>query len=212
MAAHLGIDLGTSAVKALVLDGKGAVLARATRHYDTNIPSPGWAEQSPQQWWEATAAAVREASAKAGPPISSVGLSGQLNGFVLMGADDQPLAPAIIWLDVRATGEAGALAALKDPDVAAATGNPVSAICVLPKLAWCRENKPELLAAARHVLLAKDYILFRLTCARVTDPSDAASTALATADGTDWDDRLLELAGVAREKMPAIQPSASIAG
>lgn len=212
MTAHLGIDLGTSAVKVLVLADTGAALSRATRHYPTAVPRPGWAEQSPKDWWTATVEAVREAVGKSGVTVSSVGLSGQLNGFVLMGAEGQPLAPAIIWLDVRATGEADMLQGLGDPDVAQATGNPVSPICVLPKLVWCRNNRPELIAATKHVLLAKDYILFKLTAERVTDPSDAASTALAVPEGTAWDARLLELAGLTSGQMPAILPSAAAAG
>jgi xylulokinase len=212
MAAHLGIDLGTSAVKVLVLDETGEPLSRATRHYPTAVPRPGWAEQSPRDWWTATVEAACEAAAKAGRPISSVGLSGQLNGFVLIGADGEPLAPAVIWLDVRATSEAGMLQHHTVFDVAQASGNPVSAICVLPKLVWFLNHRPELIAATKHVLLAKDYILFKLTGARVTDPSDAASTTLAVPDGTAWDARLLDLAGLTEAQMPVILPSGAVAG
>jgi xylulokinase len=212
MEAHLGIDLGTSAVKVLVLDGSGAVLSRATRHYPTHVPGPGWAEQSPQDWWDATVQAVRDAIGKAGATVSSVGLSGQLNGFVLTGADGKPLTPAIIWLDVRATSQAEMLQRLEALDVAKATGNPVSPICVLPKLVWCLGNRPELIAATKHVLFAKDYILYMLTGERVTDPSDAASTALAVPNGTHWDERLVHLAGLTLSAMPAILPSAAVAG
>ncbi len=210
MTGHLGIDLGTSAVKVLVRDEDGAALASASRHYPTNAPRPGWAEQSPEAWWEATCAATREAVAAAGTGIASVGLSGQLNGFVLLDDRLEPLADAVIWLDIRATDEARRLAALRD--FPALTGNVVSPICVLPKLAWFRAHKADLLARARRITLAKDYLLLRLTGEFATDPCDALSTAMTERGGRDWSQDLCALADVDPSMLPPIRPGAALAG
>lgn len=207
---YLGIDLGTSAVKVLVLDDDGVALARISRPYSTHAPHPGWAEQSPQDWWQAVCEATREAVLTAAVPIASVGLSGQLNGFVLLDQQDQPLADAIIWLDIRAEEQTSRLAQLADFE--AITGNALSPICVLPKLTWLREHRPDLLARTRRIALAKDYILLQLTGVLATDPSDALSTAMAAIGGTAWSTQLADLASIDTRMLPPIQPSAGLAG
>ena len=207
---HLGIDLGTSAVKVLILDDDGRALARTRHAYPTHAAHPGWAEQSPTDWWQAVCAATREAITVAGTEIASVGLSGQLNGFVLLDKQMQPLADAIIWLDVRAEAEASRLAEMADfPTL---TGNALSAICVLPKLAWLGANRPDLLDRTHRIALAKDYILLRLTGVLATDPSDAQSTGMAEAGGKAWVAPLAGLAGIDAASLPPILPSATEAG
>src|SRR5512134_2625185 len=134
--ASIGIDVGTSAVKVAVVGLDGLVMAEASRSYPTHTPHPGWAEQSPEDWWSAACAAIREAAGAAGAEIVGAGLSGQLNGFVLLDEDDEVLGDAVIWLDTRAAAEAEMLkqrfaSALRDR---AATD--LSAIAVLAKLAW----------------------------------------------------------------------------
>lgn len=208
--ACLGIDLGTSAVKVLVLDDDGTVLARTSRSYPTHAPRPGWAEQSPDDWWQAVCAATRDAVSKAGRPIESVGLSGQLNGFVLLDGGDKPLADAVIWLDIRAGAEAVRLA--ERADFPRRTGNALSPICVLPKLAWLHDHRPDLLVRTKRIALAKDYILLRLTGVLATDPSDAQSTALAEIGGTSWSAQLAGFASVDPAMLPPIRPSAEAAG
>lgn len=211
-AGYVGIDLGTSAVKVLVQDDRGRALAKASRPYPTLSPRPGWSEQSPADWWSATCEAIREAVAASGACIVSVGLSGQLNGFVRLDAGGEPLGPAVIWLDLRGEEEARALLATGDPDVEGLTGNELSAICVLPKLAWFARHRPAELSAARHIVLAKDWILFRLTGEIATDPSDAGSTAMATPDGTAWQPALVEHAGITFDRLPPIRASVEVAG
>lgn len=207
---HLGIDLGTSAVKVLILDDDGRAIARTRHAYPTHAPHPGWAEQSPTDWWQAVCVATREAVSLAGVEIASVGLSGQLNGFVLLDRRMQPLADAIIWLDVRAGGDASRLAEMAD--FPALTGNALSAICVLPKLAWLGANRPDLLERTHRIALAKDYILLRLTGALATDPSDAQSTGMAEAGGKAWSAAIAGLADIDLALLPPIQPSAAPAG
>ncbi|MBY0352698.1 FGGY family carbohydrate kinase [Tabrizicola sp.] len=209
-AGYVGIDVGTSAVKVLIQDDAGRAIAKASRAYPTMSPQPGWSEQSPRDWWNATAETLREAISLADATILSVGLSGQLNGFLLVGKDGEPIAPAPIWLDLRAEAEAKEIAAAADFTVL--TGNELSPICVLPKLAWFRRHRPELLDGAARILLVKDWILFQLTREIATDPSDAASTAMTTPNGLAWDAALLRLAGVNQDLLPMIRPSVSIGG
>lgn len=207
---RLGIDLGTSAVKVLVVDDRGVSLASVKRAYPTHAPRPGWAEQSPADWWRAVCEATRKAVAQAGVEIGSVGLSGQLDGFVLLDEGDEPLADAIIWLDIRAEAEARSMA--EKADFPALTGNALSAICVLPKLAWLRARRPDLLERTKRIALVKDYILLRLTGELATDPSDAHSTAMTETGGGQWSARLCALAGIDPALMPPIRPSTEIAG
>ena len=211
-AGHLGIDLGTSAVKALVMDEAGRTIAKAFREYPTAAPQQGWAEQSPTAWWTATCAATREAIAASGARIRSVGLSGQLNGFVLLDRSDRPLGEAVIWLDLRAVDDAARLSGAQSGEILRLTGNDLSAICVLPKLAWFARNRPEEIARAHRIALAKDYLLLQLTGTLATDPSDAGSTAMAGIGGTAWQPELVALGGVRDAMLPEIRPSGEIAG
>lgn len=207
---YLGIDLGTSAVKVLVHDEEGRVLARTSRAYPTHAPRPGWSEQSPDRWWIAVCAATRQARDEAGVAIASVGLSGQLNSFVLLDANMRPLADAVIWLDLRAETEARALA--DKVDFQEVSGNDLSAICVLSKLAWFRAHRPELLAKTRRIALAKDYILLQLTGELATDPSDAQSSAMTARGGTQWSTELCDLVSISPTLLPAIRTASAVAG
>jgi xylulokinase len=208
-ALHLGIDLGTSAVKVLVQDADGRALARASRPYPTRAPKPGWAEQAPEDWWAATAAAVAEARAAAAGELRSVGLSGQLNGFVRLDADGRVLGPAVIWLDLRAEAEARELGAWAE---IAPLGEAPSAICVLPKLLWFARHRAEDWGRVRRILFVKDWLLWRLTGEMRSDPSDAAASALAGPEGLGWEAGILARAGLAGEILPAIAPSVSVGG
>jgi xylulokinase len=211
-SGYLGIDLGTSAVKALVIDEEGRTIAKASRAYPTTAPQQGWAEQSPVDWWTATCGATREAIAASGATIRSVGLSGQLNGFVLLDRFDRPLGEAVIWLDLRAVDDAARLSREHAEDILRLTGNELSAICVLPKLAWLSRDRPYEIERAHRIAFAKDYLLLELTGTLATDPSDAGSTAMAGVGGTAWQRELVALGGVSDAKLPEIRPSGEISG
>src|SRR5437660_760460 len=168
----IGIDIGTSAVKVLALAEAGIVLAKGKASYPTQSPAIGWSEQSPEDWWTATATATRKVvDSLCGTPIGGVGLSGQLNGFVLLDEHDRPLQAAIIWLDRRAAAEAEELAAHYGDAITSESGNRVSPIAVMPKLLWMKRHRPEVMARAKRLLLVTDYILWRLTGTLATDPS-----------------------------------------
>jgi xylulokinase len=212
-AAFLGIDVGTSAVKVLALSENGEVLAKAKHSYPTHTPEIGWSEQSPETWWTATTEATREVARQLGATsIGGVGLSGQLNGFVLLDERDQPLQEAIIWLDRRATAEAEELARECGATIEVVSGNRVSAISVMPKLLWMQRYRPEVLAKTRRVLLVKDYILWRLSGAHATDPSDAGATNLMDLKSRRWSAELCRAAGIDPDLLPTILPSSTVAG
>ncbi|MCH8111969.1 MAG: xylulokinase [Proteobacteria bacterium] len=211
--AFLGVDLGTSAVKVLALSGKGQVLAKAKHGYPTHTPQTNWAEQSPRHWWAAVCAALKEVLRQlGGVTIAGVGFSGQMNGFVLVDDRDRVLHDAIIWLDLRAGAQATALQHSHGDVITATTGNQISPIAVLPKLAWMAQHRPDLMRRTKRLFLAKDYLLWRLTGAHVTDPSDAAATALMDVHAGRWSPILCKAAGIDRKILPEIRPSCAVVG
>ena len=213
MPVFLGIDIGTSAVKVLAVSGEGDIVARAKRAYPTITPDINWAEQSPHDWWRAVATAVAEVVGASGTgAIAGVGLSGQLNGFVLLDANDAPIGNAVIWLDLRARAEAADLAAAHGAEIATISGNAVSPISVLAKLRWTAAHRPDLLSRARRLMLVKDYILFRLTGVHVTDPSDASAVNLMDLAEGAWSDPIAAMAGISSAILPRIRPATAVAG
>lgn len=213
MNRYLGIDLGTSAVKALVLDESGRVLAKGSAGHPLAHPDVGWSEQSPGDWWQAVASASGQALARAGhSPLSGVAVAGQLNGLVLLDDRYQPVADALIWLDQRAVSEAAELNARYPELLRAAVVNPASAIYAGTKLLWLHRHRPELLDRARHLLLAKDYINLRLTGELATDTSDASCTLLYDLRSDDWLPELLEAADVPLERLPPLHHSTDVIG
>jgi xylulokinase len=213
MKASLGIDIGTSAVKVLVLGLDGSVLAERAAPYPTARPHSGWAEQAPGDWWQSTVTAIAEARASAtGAEIVAVGLTGQLNGFVLLDEHDLPLGDAPIWLDTRAVAETAEIEAAHAPLLRERGVTRLSPIAVLPKLLWLARHDPDRLSAARGLLLVKDYVLWKLTGTKTTDPSDAAATAMYDFETGDWNRALLEALGLDPALLPAIGATASVAG
>jgi len=168
MAYYLGIDVGTSGTKALVMDADANVLATATGEHDVLVPRPGWSEQDPDQWWLAAVEAVRAAVAKAGVDASQaagIGLSGQMHGLVLLDDAGRPVRPSLIWNDQRTAAQAAEIEqAVGGRDkLIELVGNAAMTSFTLTKLLWIRQNEPELYDRARHVLLPKDYVRLRLT-------------------------------------------------
>jgi xylulokinase len=209
----LGIDIGTSAVKALALSDSGQVLAKSRQAYPTHAPVTNWAEQTADDWWTASKRAVAGVMKDLdGVPIDAIGLSGQLNGFVLADEAGTPLHDALIWLDLRGGAEADELERQIGGDIEAVTGNRVSPIAVLPKLLWMRRHRPELMAQARRLFFVKDFVMWRLAGVHATDPSDGSATNLMALKARRWSERLCAAAGIDPGLLPTIVPSAAIAG
>ena len=211
---YLGIDLGTSEIKLLLLDAQGQARGRASAPLTVQRPHPLWSEQDPASWWTATAqavAALRASAPEAWSQIRGIGLSGQMHGAVLLDAADRVLRPAILWDDGRSHAECEALTAAA-PRLADIAGNLAMPGFTAPKLLWVRRHEPQVFDATATVLLPKDYLRLLLTGDKVTDPSDAAGTLWLDVAARDWSDILLAACGLRREQMPRVVESNQVGG
>lgn len=206
MSIYLGIDLGTTGLKSLLVREDGTICGVGYREYPISIPATGYAEQAPEDWWRALKESLAEALAASGArpdEIAGIGLSGQMHGMVLTGADGELLHPAVIWCDQRSVNE---VAMIREriglEKLGQWTQNPVSVGFQFCSLLWMRENKPEIYEKVRHVLLPKDYIRFLLTSEYGTEPTDACSTLAFDCAKQDWSLPMLETFGVDRSILP----------
>ena len=206
----VGLDFGTSGVKALAISPTGEVLAQAERGYPLATPRPGWAEQDPEDWWRASEAALAELGWREGEPL---GFSGQMHGLVALGAGDAVLRPAILWNDQRTAAEC---AEIEDrvglARLVELTGNRALTGFTAPKLLWLRRHEPDLFGRIAHVLLPKDYVRFRLTGERAIDAADASGTLLFDVASRRWSDELLELLELPRAWLPDAYEGTEVGG
>ena len=213
----LGIDLGTTGVKSLLLDADGVVAGSTTVPLSLSIPRPGWSEQDPAEWWTATGASVRNVIARTGirpETIAGVGISGQMHGAVLLDATGEVVRPCILWNDQRSapqcdeiTRRAGGRERLLE-----LVANPALAGFTAPKLLWVRENEPEVWERVATVLLPKDYLVYRLTGELGTEVSDAAGTLLLDVRRRVWSEEMLALLDLPRSLVPVCRESSDVAG
>jgi xylulokinase len=211
--ALLGIDLGTSSVKVVVLDLDGRLLATTSAAYPVENRRPGWAETDPTQWWRAVVDAVREATAAVAPatPVA-VGLSGQTHGLVATGADGHPLRLAMLWSDSRAVDQVVTYRSLPAA-LRGRLGNPLSPGMAGPMLAWLAQREPETYAATRWALQPKDWLRARLTGRFAAEPSDASATLLYDVLGDSWDLEVVDALGLdAHLLAPLLRSAGSHAG
>ncbi|TDH60587.1 xylulokinase [Dankookia rubra] len=200
----LGFDLGTSSVKAILVDGDQRVLAEASAPLDLLRPQPGWSEQDPEAWWRAVlacTAALRAAKPAEWAAVRGIGLSGQMHGAVLLDATGAVLRPCILWNDTRSTAECRALEAAV-PELQGIAGNLAMPGFTAPKLLWVRRHEPDLFARTRRVLLPKAWVAQRMTGDAVEEMSDASGTLWLDVGRRDWSDRLLDATGLTRAAMP----------
>ena len=211
---YLGIDVGTTAVKALVVDESGAVVGDAEAPQQLSVPQPGWSEQNPSDWWQGTIDAVRAACAQAGiNHVASIGLSGQMHSSVLLDASDEVLRPAILWNDVRTTTQCRFITeTLGKSELARLVGNPALEGFTAPKLLWVQDEEPNVFENVRSVLLPKDYIRFLMTGEKAMEPSDAAGTLLFDIRRNRWSAGMLSSLGLDSNLLPPIVCSAEVAG
>ncbi|HEX8501675.1 MAG TPA: xylulokinase [Pyrinomonadaceae bacterium] len=213
----LGIDVGTGGSRALVIDGRGRVVASATaEHAPFASPRTGWAEQDARDWWRASREAVRAVLDSGGvraEEVACVGLTGQMHGAVLLDERDEPLRPSIIWCDVRTHEQCRALTEQVGAErLVRLVMNPALEGFTLPKLLWVREREPEVWGRVRAVLLPKDYVRLRLTGDKATDVADASGTLLFDVGGRRWSDEMLGLTGIERALLPRAYESAEVTG
>ncbi len=202
---YLGFDLGTSGLRAVLVDASGAVLAASDFAWPVDHLHPGWSEQDPTHWVAGCTQAVSDLRAKAPQEfaaIRAIGLSGQMHGATLLDKSGDVLRPAILWNDTRSAAEAATLDAT--PDIRALSGNIVFPGFTAPKLLWVEQNEPEIFAQIDMVLLPKDYLRYWLTGEFVSDMSDAAGTSWLDVGKRDWSAELMAAGHMRRDQMPRL--------
>ncbi|MDY7010013.1 MAG: xylulokinase [Planctomycetota bacterium] len=217
MVYYLGIDVGTSGTKALIMDAGGRVLATATGSHTVSAPRPSWSEQNPHQWWSATVNAVRAAVAAAkidGSQIAGIGLSGQMHGLVCLDDSGKALRPAIIWNDQRTAEQAEQIERTAGGKAALVglVGNVAMTSFTLTKLMWVRRNEPRIYKRIRHILLPKDYIRLRMTGEYAGDVSDMSGTLMLDQRRRDWSKKILKLFAIDQNILPPVYESHEISG
>jgi len=207
----LGIDIGTTGCKALLLDETGGLLGQAFEAYPLHAPLPLWSEQDPELWWLATVKAIREVFQLSGVDsmlLEGVGLTGQMHGLVLLGADGTVLRNCILWNDQRTGAQCTEINRILGPsEVLSRTGKPVLPSFTAPKILWVREHENEVFLRTAHVLLPKDYIRYRLSGVIHSEVSDASGTSLFNIQTRNWDDDIISELGLKREWFPGIHES-----
>ena len=212
----LGIDIGTTGVKVIILSEDGTITANVTEEYETSSPYPLWSEQKPEDWWKATSVAIANALEFSGTnrgDVKGIGVSGQMVGLVLLDADGKPLRPCIMWNDQRSSKEAEDLTKKIGPaTILAETSNPMFASFVAPKLEWVRINEPDVYDRVQHILHPKDYITYMLTGNVATEVSDASGTCLFNIEDRAWSDLMIAKLGIPKEWLPRCVESDEVVG
>lgn len=212
MGYLMGIDLGTSSVKTMIMDENGECKALAFRDYNIQFPKAGYTEQDTEMLWQAAIQSIRAAMIQCwirGSEISAIGLTGQMHGLVALDKEKKAIRPVIIWADQRSERQ---VRKLRGTAVEENACNPASAGFLLPSLLWMREEEPELFDRIRYVMLPKDYIRFRLTGTIGTDPSDASGTLLFHMKDRTWDWDTARKCRIPQELLPACEKSTKIIG
>lgn len=209
----LGLDLGTSGVKAVLVDETGSVVARAERGYALDSPRPGWAETEPDAWERAAREAVGQVVGQVDDArVVAIGLDGQMHGTVLVDEHGEPVRPAVLWPDGRASEELAAWTELP-ADRLRVLGNPLAPGMTGPVLAWLARHEPDVVARAVRVLLPKDWLRSRLVPdSLVTDPSDASATLLWDLQRDAWSEEAVDAAGIRRDLLPEVVDSRAVVG
>jgi xylulokinase len=211
---YLGIDLGTSSLKAVLLADDGRIVAQQSAPLEVSRPHPQWSEQSPADWWRALTIALGELARSHAPAmraVRAIGLSGQMHGAVLLDAAGEVLRPAILWNDGRSEPQCAELVE-RAPRLAQIAGNLAMPGFTAPKLLWVRDHQPQIFAKVAKVLLPKDWLRFKLAGEFFTDCSDASGTLWLDVGARDWSDELLSACGMTRAQMPALVEGSAPAG
>jgi xylulokinase len=214
VTALVGLDVGTTGVKAVAVSPEGTVLESAEHGYPLSTPHPGWSEQDPEDWWRAAEAALAEVSA--GREVAGVGLSGQMHGLVALDGGDRVVRPAILWNDQRTAAECAEIEETIGLErLIELTGNRALPGFTAPKLLWLRRHEPDAYAAIARICLPKDYVRLRLAGSFAIDAADASGTLLLDVSGRRWCDEVLDALDVPQAWLPPVlespEPSGSVA-
>ena len=211
---YIGIDLGTSAVKLLLMDGEGAIRKIVSQDYPISFPHPGWSEQNPEDWWTAVLDGIRALTADCDrTQVAGIGCGGQMHGLVALDKDDKVLRPAILWNDGRTSEETEWLNTVVGKDkLSRYTANIAFAGFTAPKLLWMKKHEPKLFERIHKIMLPKDYINYCLTGVHCTDVSDASGMLLLDVEHKRWNSEMLGICSIIEEQLPKLFESYEVAG
>ncbi len=214
-ACFLGVDVGTSGVKAILVAPTGDVLASAVTPLQLSTPRPGWAEQDPEAWWQATVAAIKTViAARAGASVEAIGISGQMHSSVFLDANGKVIRPALLWCDGRTTEECKEITERVGGEdrLRELACNPALEGFTLPKVLWLRRHEPQAFARLATVLLAKDFVRYRLTGVLASEPSDASATLMFDTARLRWSTEILDAVGLPHSIVPPLGGSSEVLG
>ncbi|RGY96461.1 xylulokinase [Clostridium sp. AM58-1XD] len=211
---YIGVDLGTSSVKLLLMDGSGTIEKIVTREYPIDFPHPGWSEQNPQDWWKETKEGIRELTEGFDRSrIAGISFGGQMHGLVILDREDQVIRPAILWNDGRTQKQTDYLNhVIGRTRLSEYTANIAFAGFTAPKILWIRENEPENFKKIAKIMLPKDYIAYCLTGVHSSDYSDASGMLLMDVKNRRWSEEMMEICGVTKDQLPKLYESFQVTG
>ncbi|HUG18659.1 MAG TPA: xylulokinase [Planctomycetaceae bacterium] len=217
MGVYLGVDIGTSGTKTIAISEDGAILATATEEYPLESPKPGWSEQNPEHWWQATIKTVQSVLASgsiAKQDVKGIGLSGQMHGSVFLDKEHEVIRPALLWNDQRTAAECEEIESLAGgrKKLIKMVANPALTGFTAPKILWLRNKEPRNFEKTVQVLLPKDYVRFRLTGEFATEVSDASGTLLLNVRKRDWSKKLLSKLDLSLDLLPKVYESEDVSG
>ncbi len=211
---YIGIDLGTSAVKLLMMDEKGHIAKIVNKEYPIEFPHPGWSQQNPEDWYEKSVEGLKELTTDIDPKqVAGISFGGQMHGLVILDGKDQVIRPAILWNDGRTVKETDYLNHVIGKDkLSEYTANIAFAGFTAPKLLWVKANEPENFARIKKIMLPKDYLAYRLTGTFCTDLSDASGMLLLDVKNRRWAPEMLRICGITEEQLPRLYESYECVG
>lgn len=203
---YIGVDLGTSSVKLLLMDKQGTVVKTVSKEYPISFPKPGWSEQNPYDWYEQSVAGIRELTVGIKKEeVAGISFGGQMHGLVILDENDKVIRPAILWNDGRTTKECEYLNnTIGKGKLTEYTANIAFAGFTAPKILWVRENEPENFQKIRKIMLPKDYLAYRFSGVHATDVSDASGMLLFDVKNRRWSEEMLEICGISKDCMARV--------
>ena len=211
---YIGVDLGTSAVKLLLMEGDGTIQKIVSREYPLHFPHSGWSEQNPEDWYSQTVEGIRDLVRECDrSQVAGISFGGQMHGLVTLDEQDQVIRPAILWNDGRSAEETEYLnEKIGKEKLSAYTANIAFAGFTAPKILWMRKNEPELFARVKKIMLPKDYLAYRLSGSFCTDLSDASGMLLLDVKNRRWSSEMLEICGITEQMLPKLYESYEVVG
>ena len=211
---YIGVDLGTSAVKLLLMEADGSIKNIVSKEYPLSFPNPGWSEQKPEDWWNAVVAGIKELTdGFEKDKVAGISFGGQMHGLVILDSEDNVIRPAILWNDGRTTKETNYLNNVIGKDkLSQYTANIAFAGFTAPKILWVKENEPENFKKIAKIMLPKDYIAYKMTGVHSCDYSDASGMLLMDVKNKCWSKEMMEICDVKEEQLPKLYESFEVTG